>query len=119
MELSDELRLIHQPVRLRIMGLLYKHRDVAFTRARDSLGLTDGNLASHANRLEEAGLMERRKALTRDGFEARYRITKDGSRRFREYLEHLQGFVADHEAPTPTGEPGAVDTADGEMNVQG
>lgn len=117
MELSEDLRLIHQPVRLRIMGLLYKHRDVAFTRARDSLGLTDGNLASHANRLEEVGLLESRKALTRDGFEARYRITQQGDRRFRDYLETLEGFMADHGA---AGEPQAGPTvADSKTNVQG
>lgn len=117
MELPEDLRLIHQPVRLRIMGLLYKHRDVAFTRARDSLGLTDGNLASHANRLEEAGLLESRKALTREGFEARYRITQQGDRRFKAYLETLAGFVADHGASREpqTGQA----TANSQTNVQG
>lgn len=117
MELSEELRLIHQPVRLRIMGLLYKHRDVAFTRTRDSLGLTDGNLASHAKRLEEAGLLGSRKALTRDGFEARYRITEQGDRRFREYLETLEGFVADH-GVTEGAQAGPA-VANSKTNVQG
>lgn len=93
MELDEQARLIHQPVRLKIMGLVYKHRDVAFTRARDVLGLTDGNLASHANRLEEAGLLEGRDALTSDGFEKRYRITEAGSRAFKRYLGQLKGFL--------------------------
>ncbi len=100
------------------MGLLYKHRDVAFTRVRDTLDLTDGNLASHAKRLEAAGLLESRKALTREGFEARYRITQTGSRAFREYLTHLRAFVDDHGAPAPDPSPGTSDPADG-MNVQG
>lgn len=113
MDLPEELRLIHQPVRLRIMGLLYKHRDVGFTRARDTLGLTDGNLASHANRLAEAGFLEPRDALTRGGFEKRYRITQEGARAFRAYLAELQGFLADVETgereegaePGATGDP--------------
>lgn len=109
--------MIHQPVRLRVMGLLYKHRDVAFTRTRDSLGLTDGNLASHAKRLEGAGLLKSRKALTRDGFEARYRITEQGDRRFREYLETLEGFVADHGVTGETQADPAM--ASSETNVQG
>lgn len=94
MDLPSDLELIHQPVRLRIMGLLYRHRDVAFTRARDTLGLTDGNLASHADRLEGAGLIEARRALTPQGFEKRYRITPEGSEAFRRYLGELRGFLS-------------------------
>lgn len=55
--------------------------------------LTDGNLASHADRLEEAGLLESRRALTSDGFEKRYQITPEGSRVFRAYLGELRGFL--------------------------
>ncbi len=93
MDLDDDLKLIHQPVRLRIMGLLYRHRDVAFAAARDQLGLTDGNLASHVKRLEDATYVEARRVLTRDGFEMRYRITRDGSRAFRRYLAALRAFI--------------------------
>ncbi|MGB0652774.1 MAG: transcriptional regulator [Thermoplasmatota archaeon] len=93
MELDDELALIHQPVRLRLMGLLYRQRDVTFTGTRDLLGVTDGNLATHAKRLADAGLLEARRVLTRDGFELRYRITKAGNDAFRRYLATLRGFL--------------------------
>lgn len=93
MDLPDDLALIHQPVRLQIMGLLYRSRDAAFTTVRDRLDLTDGNLATHADRLEEAGLLESRRALTSDGFEKRYRITPEGSQAFRDYVDELKGFL--------------------------
>lgn len=93
-DLPDELAMIHQPVRLQIMGLLYRARDLAFTEVRDRLDLTDGNLASHGQRLEEAGLIESRRALTSDGFEKRFRITPVGSRSFRAYVRELKGFLA-------------------------
>ncbi len=93
MDLDDDLKVIHQPVRLRVMGLLYRHRDVAFTAARDRLGLTDGNLATHAKRLEAAGYMQARRVLTADGFELRYMITARGSRAFRAYLAALREFL--------------------------
>lgn len=102
MDLSKDLLVIHQPVRLKIMGLLYKHRDVAFTRVRDTLGLTDGNLASHAKTLTEHGYIEGRRALTRQGFEMRYRITATGSAAFRNYVVELQRFLG-----TVSTEPGA------------
>lgn len=112
MDLPPELELIHQPARLRIMGLLYRYRDVAFTRARDSLGLTDGNLASHADRLEEAGLIEARRALTSDGFEKRFAITEDGSEAFRRYLGELRGFIEEVDDPGDREPDGRVEQVD-------
>lgn len=75
------------------MGLLWKRRDVAFTAARDALGLTDGNLASHADRLVRAGFLDARRALAGDRFEVRYRITSAGREAFREYLRAMQAFL--------------------------
>ncbi len=93
MDLDQDLQLIHQPARLRIMGLLFRQRDVSFAAARDHLELTDGNLASHIKRLENAGYVQARRVLTRDGFEMRYRITPAGSQAFRRYVAHLREFV--------------------------
>jgi DNA-binding MarR family transcriptional regulator len=93
MELPEGLAVIHQPVRLRLMALLFRHRDIAYTATREALGLTDGNLASHAKRLEEAGFLQSRRALTGDRFEVRYRITPEGSLAFRDYLEALRRFL--------------------------
>lgn len=104
-DLSETEALIHQPTRLAIMGLLYRQRDVGFARARDALELTDGNLASHATRLEEAGLLEERRALTEDGFEKRYRITRAGSEAFRSYLGTLKAYLGQHETDAPSPEP--------------
>ena len=88
-----DLKLLHQPARLRLMALLWRHRDVAFAPARDALGLTDGNLASHAARLQEAGWLEARRVLERDGFVLRYRITEAGAAAFRAYVAWLRGLV--------------------------
>ncbi len=93
MDLPPELALIHQPARLKIMGLLYKHGDVDYKNARDFLGLTDGNLASHSDRLAKAGYLESRRVLNRDGFVTRYKITKEGREAFREYLGLLKRFL--------------------------
>lgn len=99
MDLPERLAVIHQPARLRLMALLFRHRDVAFTRVRDALGLTDGNLAAHARRLEEAGYVETRRVLAGRHFEVRHRITPEGSQAFRDYLAELRRFLdaeADH-----------------------
>lgn len=94
MDLPDDLAIIHQPARLKIMGLLYRHRDVAYTTARDATGLTDGNLATHTRRLQDAEMLDARRVLRgRDGFELRYRITKAGAEAFRRYLGVLRAFL--------------------------
>lgn len=95
MDLPKELQLIHQPQRLRIMGLLWKQGDVSYAALRDALQLTDGNIATHTKRLEDAGFLASRRALAVDRFEVRYRITAAGRVAFRSYLTALRGFLAD------------------------
>lgn len=76
-----------------LMGLLHRHRDVSARAARKTLGLTDGNLASHVRRLEEAGWLQARRALAPTGFEVRYRITPEGSSAFLAHVEDLRRML--------------------------
>lgn len=99
MDLPSELQIIHQPVRLKVMTLLYKHGDVGFTEAKESLGLTPGNLDAHTKTLQKAGFAESRRVLVKDHFEVRIRITRAGTAAFREYLEQLQEFLAAAQNP--------------------
>ena len=87
--------VIHQPARLRIMAALQRNREARFTHLRDALGLTDGNLGSHAATLEKAGYLEARRALTPTGFELRYRITPQGAAAFLAYVQALQAVLAE------------------------
>lgn len=91
--------LIHQRTRLRIVTLLYRNREAAFAWVREQLGLTYGNLDSHATRLEDAGYVERRRRLTPDGFSVRLRLTSEGREAFRAYLSALRAYLAADEAP--------------------
>lgn len=90
---SEAGALLHQRVRLQIMAVLCRQRDVAFAPLRDLLRLADGNLAAHAAKLSAAGFLQTRRALTRSGFETRYRITVAGSEAFRAYLHELRRFL--------------------------
>ncbi|HUR26366.1 MAG TPA: transcriptional regulator [Candidatus Thermoplasmatota archaeon] len=103
MLLPEGLEVIHQPARLALMTLLYQRGDVGASAARAATGLTPGNLDSHAKRLVELGFVQARKTLTREGFEARYRITAKGVGAMREYLGWLEGFAL--RLRRPAGEP--------------
>ncbi len=84
---------IHQATRLRIMALLFRNRVASFTWVRDTLGLTDGNLDTHAAKLETAGYVQRGRALDIGGFEVRIKITQQGDAAFRAYLEGLRAYL--------------------------
>ncbi len=86
--------VIHQATRLRIMALLHRNRVASFTWVRDTLGLTDGNLDTHAAKLEEAGYVKRGRALDIGGFEVRMKITPEGDAAFRSYLDVLRTYLA-------------------------
>src|SRR5688500_16534314 len=87
--------VIHQATRLRIMAALHRNREASFTALRNGLGLTDGNLASHAAKLGEAGYVQSRRALAGLSFEVRYRITPAGSAAFLAYVDALRGILAE------------------------
>lgn len=93
MHLSPELELIHQPVRLRVMTILYRHGDIGFTETQKQLDLTPGNLDAHVKKLAEAGYLESRRALMRDHFEVRLRLTPQGRIQFDAYLAWLEGMI--------------------------
>lgn len=103
MELPADLEVIHQPARLRLMTLLYRHGDVGFTEAQRALDLTPGNLDAHQRRLAAERLLDSRKALLRSGFEVRLRLTPLGADRFKAYLEWLEAFMteAHRQGPLP------------------
>lgn len=106
MELPELDPVIHQPTRLRIVTLLHRNRDAALAWTREALELTYGNLDSHVSTLEEAGFVERRRALTPGGFQVRLRLTEQGLAAYEAYLDSLRAYLEGAEAAQePTGAP--------------
>lgn len=92
--LVDELDpLLHERGRLAIVSVLAAVDRIPFTELRDNLGMTDGNLSVHLQKLEEKGYVSldkqfvARRPLTSCG------LTKGGRQAFAKYLEHLQAIV--------------------------
>jgi DNA-binding MarR family transcriptional regulator len=104
--------VIHQPARLRIMGLLYRNRSAPTTWVRDTLGLTDGNLASHAAKLAEAGYIDQRRVLAPGGFHMRMAITPTGDEAYARYREALRALLDGRGVEPGAAEP-AVNESDG------
>jgi DNA-binding transcriptional ArsR family regulator len=83
-------KVIHEPVRLAILKILTSAEKVDFNFLLTTLGVTKGNLATHTNTLESAGLIEVQKEFQGKVPHTSYRITKKGRRQFHKYWENLK-----------------------------
>lgn len=103
--------ILHQAQRLRIMTLLFKNRELAVTTIKRQLAMTDGNLASHLARLEDAAYVKTGHVLVGVSFESHAKITQTGSEAFRTYLQALRRILED--VPDALAPPGSVPEASG------
>jgi DNA-binding HxlR family transcriptional regulator len=86
-------QLIHERVRLGIVSALAVNGSLTFTDLRDLLGTTDGNLSSHARRLEEAGYVACRKSFDGRTPRTEYGLTDLGRRELNAYLNHMEAII--------------------------
>ena len=100
--------LIHQPVRLRIMTVLFRNRHETAAELRRMLDLTPGNLGSHVARLEAEGYLSSRRVLAGLGFELQYAVTEKGAAAFRAYLLALKQMLRELEGGASTDASGAT-----------
>jgi len=85
--------LLHERVRLGILGLILQREEVDFRTLREVLQVSDGNLASHLRALEEAGVVAVEKTFAGRKPRTLYRLTPEGKTRFLRYLENLEAFL--------------------------
>ena len=89
-------KLIHQPVRLRIMAALVAlepDAHVDFTYLRDLLALTDGNLGAHLIKLEEAGYLDVEKTFIKRKPRTYIAATDIGRAAFKRHVAALQEII--------------------------
>lgn len=88
-------RVIHEPVRLAILSILAGAQGVEFKFLEGTLGLSKGNLSSHATKLEEAGYIEITKAFRGKTPVTTYHITPAGRKALDGYWLALRGAAPD------------------------
>jgi DNA-binding transcriptional ArsR family regulator len=86
-------RLIHEPLRLRIMSALAVSESVTFADLRRLLDATDGNLSVHARKLEEAGYVRCTKEFAGRVPKTTYSILPPGRAAFEDYLAHMEAIL--------------------------
>jgi len=86
-------KLLDSRVRLAVMSLLVATDWVDFTTFKEELELSDGNLASHLRKLEEAKYVELRKGFVGRKTLTSYRVTELGRLSFQKHVEALANMV--------------------------
>jgi len=86
----DINRIFHSPIRFAAMALLANEQQASFTIIRESVGATEGNLATHLRKLEDAAYVAVEKRFEGRKPHTEYAITDEGRAAFEEYLKQLQ-----------------------------
>ena len=82
-------KIIHEPVRLRIMMILSGIEQADFNFLLNTLNLTRGNLSRHIEKLEGADYVEVIKSFKGKLPHTSYKITQSGSNALTEYWDNL------------------------------
>lgn len=92
--MADIDRIIHEPVRLRIVSILAGVDLADFKFMLTTLGLTKGNLSSHIDKLEQAGYVKVNKSFNGKLTHTDYQLTKTGRKALDNYWAALEGIRA-------------------------
>lgn len=80
-------------IRLGIMSILMVNDSFDFNSLKESLDVTDGNLASHLKALEEKGLIKVEKQFIGRKPNTSYSITGEGIHLFKQHLKALEDLI--------------------------
>ena len=86
-------KLFDSRIRLGVMSILIVNDGVSFNELKQLLDLTDGNLASHLNTLEQAEYLSIQKAFIGKKTNTTYRITALGKQAFKSHLDALEKMI--------------------------
>jgi DNA-binding MarR family transcriptional regulator len=86
-------RLVYQRVRLGILSALAVNSKLTFPELKKLLHTTDGNLAVHARKLEDAGLIDCLKSFSGRVPRTEYSLSPAGRRALEKYLDHMEALL--------------------------
>jgi len=91
--ISSLNKLFENRVRLGIMSVLSVNDSYDFNNLKETLGVTDGNLASHLKALEENNLIKVNKQFIGKKPNTSYSITETGITLFSSHIKALEDVI--------------------------
>jgi DNA-binding MarR family transcriptional regulator len=86
-------KLVHQPTRLQIFAYLYRHGTSDFTEITESLNVTEGNLSSHLQTMEDEGAILVEKEFVDRKPRTTYQLTAEGQDLFEDHVQTLEALI--------------------------
>jgi DNA-binding HxlR family transcriptional regulator len=86
-------KIFDSRIRLGVMSVLIVNDSISFNELKQLLELTDGNLASHLNTLEQAQYLKVHKAFIGKKTNTTYSITELGRHAFKAHLDALEKMI--------------------------
>lgn len=86
-------KVFESRIRLGIMSILMVNDSYDFNSLKESLDVTDGNLASHLKALEENSMIKTTKQFIGRKPNTSYSVTDQGAQSFRQHLDALENLI--------------------------
>jgi DNA-binding MarR family transcriptional regulator len=86
-------KIFDNRIRLGVMSSVMVNEEVSFNDLKQLLEVTDGNLATHLQTLEESGFLKVHKGFVGRKTNTTYSITKAGEKAFKEHLQVLENMI--------------------------
>jgi DNA-binding MarR family transcriptional regulator len=91
--IDDLHKAFESRIRLCIMSALAVNDSLDFTSLRDTLNVTDGNLATHLKALEKEAFIGMEKSFIGRKPNTRFSMTRKGRKAFEEHLKVLEAII--------------------------
>lgn len=75
------------------MSILVVNEEINFNDLKQMLEVTDGNLATHLQTLEESGFMKVHKGFIGRKTNTTYSITRAGEKAFKDHIQGLENMI--------------------------
>lgn len=86
-------KVLEHRVRLQIMSVLFTEDGLDFNSLKETLNVTDGNLASHIKALEKEKYISVNKTFVERKPNTKYKITEKGKMSFKKHLDALEQVI--------------------------
>lgn len=86
-------KIFESRIRLGVMSVLMVNEEINFNDMKQLLEVTDGNLATHLNVLEQNGYIKVHKNFIGKKTNTTYSVTKTGEKMFKSHLDALENMI--------------------------
>lgn len=80
-------------IRLGVMSIVMVNDGISFNDLKQLLEVTDGNLATHLQTLEENGFLKVHKGFVGRKTNTTYAITRAGEKAFKDHIQALENMI--------------------------